>query len=170
MKIQIIIRIIVCVAAGVILCLILWAAKRAEHKIAFFRAMPEIKALTISGDSLKTNDVLDTTKRTAILFYSPDCEFCQKEIEGIIDRKEELNNIQWIFITIAQPEELNTFLKEYPIESIQDAILLREDFPEMHIRFDVSSPPALFIYDEYGNLMKMHRGATSIKTIVAELK
>lgn len=135
-----------------------------------FRIMPEINALTVSGDSLRVNDYLDPTKRTSILFFGPDCEFCQKEIEGILERNGECRAVQWIFITIAQPEELEPFLKEYPIESIPNAFLLREDFPEMHIKFDVSAPPALFIYDEQGTLMKMHRGATSIRTIVAELK
>lgn len=135
-----------------------------------FRIMPEINALTVYGDSLRVNDYLNPTKRTSILFFGPDCEFCQKEIEGIIERNGECRDVQWVFITIAQPEELEPFLNEYPIESIPGAFLLREDFPEMHIRFDVSAPPALFIYDEQGNLMKMHRGATSIRAIVAELK
>ncbi len=137
--------------------------------MAPFQMMPEISVLTISGDSLKVNNVLDTTKRTAILFFGPDCEFCQKEIEGIIKRNGECRNVQWVFITFAQPEELEPFLKEYPIESIPNAFLLREDFPEMHIRFE-STPPDLFIYDEQGTLMKMHHGSSSIKTIVAELK
>lgn len=141
-----------------------------KHRDESVLFLPEVKALTVSGDSLKFRDVCDTTKRTSILFFGPDCEFCQKEIEGIIERNGECRDVQWIFITIAQPEELEPFLKEYPIESIPSAFLLREDFPEMHIRFDVSAPPALFIYDEQGNLMKMHRGATSIRTIVAELK
>ena len=170
MKPQNIIRVAVFVAAGIMVCLIIWAGKRKEQKIAPFRIMPEINALTISGDSLKVNEALDTTKRTSILFFGPDCEFCQKEIEGIIKRSGECRAVQWLFITIAQPEELEPFLKEYPVDSIPNAFLLREDFPEMHIKFDVLAPPALFIYDEHGKLMKMHRGATSIKTIVEELQ
>ena len=150
--------------------LIYVTGKRIKQKYSFISDLPELSGLTISGDSLIFKEVIDTTKRTSILFFGPDCEFCRKEIEGIIERNGECRDVQWIFITIAQPEELELFLNEYPIESIPDAFLLREDFPEMHIRFDVSAPPALFIYDEHGNLMKMHRGATSIKTIVAELK
>lgn len=170
MKPQNIIRIAVIVAAMVMLCLILWAAKRKDKKDASFLLLPEIYALTALGDSLKFRDVCDTTKRTSIIFFSPDCEFCQKEIEGIINRYGDCRDVQWLFITIAQPEELVLFIKEYPIDSIPNALLLREDFPEMHMKFDVTAPPALFIYDEHGKLMKMHRGATSIRTIVAELE
>ena len=170
MKPQNIIRIVVCIAAGIMVCLILWATKRKEQKIAPYRLMPEIRALTISGDSLKVYEALNKTKRTSILFFGPDCEFCQKEIEGILKRNGECRDVQWVFITIAQPEELKPFLNEYPIESTPNAFLLREDFPEMHIKFGVSAPPALFIYDEHGKLMKMHGGAIPIKTIVEELQ
>lgn len=170
MKPQNVIRTAVCIAAGIMVCLILWAAKRKEQKMDPYRLMPEINALTVFGDSLRVNDYLDPTKRTVIMFFHSDCEFCQKEIEGIIERNGECRDVQWVFITIAQPEELEPFLKEYPIESIPNAFLLREDFPEMHIKFDVTAPPALFIYDEHKKLMRMHRGATSIKTIVEELQ
>lgn len=170
MKPQNIIRIAVCVAAGVMVCLIIWAGKRREQKMASLRIIPEINALTVPGDSLRVNDYLDPTKRTVVMFFHSDCEFCQKEIGGIIERNGECRDVQWIFITIAQPEELEPFLNEYPIESIPGAFLLREDFPDMHILFDVSAPPALFIYDEHGKLMKMHGGAIPIKTIVEELQ
>lgn len=137
--------------------------------IAGIKHIPNILLSTIDGKDFYLAE-LQSKRKTAILFFSPECEFCKKEIEGIIERNGECQNVQWVFITIAQPEELEPFLKEYPIESIPNAFLLREVFPEMHIKFDVTAPPSLFIYDEHGKLIKEHRGATSIKTIVEELK
>ena len=62
------------------------------------------------------------------------------------------------------------FLMEYPIQTIPDAHVLREDWPDIHRQFGVKGPPALFIYNENGDLIKRHMGAISIKTIVQELQ
>ena len=85
-------------------------------------------------------------------------------------RHSECRDVQWLFITIAPSEIVEEFLMEYPLETIPDAYVLREDWPDIHKVFGVKGPPALFIYDENGKLMKRHMGATSIKNIVQELQ
>lgn len=85
-------------------------------------------------------------------------------------RHSECRDVQWLFITLAPAEEVETFLMEYPLESIPDAHVLREDWPATHKLYGINGPPALFIYDENGNLTTRHMGATSIKTIVRELQ
>lgn len=113
---------------------------------------------------------LDSSKRTALFFFHPECEYCRKELEGVLTRHSECRNVQWLFLTLAQAEEVGTFQREYPLETIPDAYVLREDWPDIHRQFGVTGPPALFIYDESGKLMKRYMGATSIKTIVQELQ
>ena len=104
------------------------------------------------------------------MFFHPECEYCRKEVEGILAWHKEMRNVQWLFITLAPTEIVEEFLTEYPLESVSDAIVLREDWPDIYKQFGVKGPPALFIYDENGNLIKRHIGATSIKTIVQELQ
>lgn len=171
MRSRIIIRFALSFLALFAVGMIIWAKNRHDHRNVpvDVEKMPEIRALTISGDSLKCAN-FNSHKRTAILFFNPDCEFCQVEIKGILEGYSECRDVQWIFLTLAPQEELQDFLLKYPVDSITDAYLLREDFPAMHISFGVTAPPVLFIYDEYGVLMKKHKGSTSIKTILEELK
>ena len=75
-----------------------------------------------------------------------------------------------MFITLASTEIVEEFLEVYPLESIPDSYVLREEWPNIYKIFGVKGPPALFIYDETEKLMKRHMGATSIKTIVQELQ
>ena len=150
--------------------LLFGAASRRGSKVDGIRQLPEIKVFTIYGDSFDASEYLAPDKRTALLFFHPECEYCRKEVEGIIARQKEFRNVQWLFITLAPTEILEAFLKEYPIESIPDAYVLREDWPDIHRQFGVKGPPALFIYNENGDLIKRHMGAISIKTIVQELQ
>lgn len=150
--------------------LVFWAASKHSSQAEGIRQLPDINAVTIYGDSFDASEYLATTKRTALLFFHPECEFCRKEVEGIIARQKEFRNVQWLFITLAPADVVEEFLMEYPLESIPDAYVLREDLPEIYKQFGVKGPPALFIYDESGNLMKHHMGATSIKIIVQDLQ
>ncbi len=163
-------RLTLCLLAVGMGGLLFWAASRHRSKLEGIRQLPEINAFTIYGERFDSAEYLDSSKRTALLFFHPECEYCRKEVEGILAWHREMRNVQWLFITLAPTEVIEEFLVEYPLESVQDAYLLRENWPDTYEQFGVKGPPALFIYDESGNLMKRHMGATSIKTIVQDLQ
>lgn len=150
---------------------ILWQMVSEQKKeLLEIEQLAEIKALTIYGDLFSSKEVLQPEKRTALLFFHPECEYCRKELEDIIAHHKECRNVQWLFLTLASEERIQDFLLEYPLDSIADAYVLRENWPDTYVRYRVKGPPDLFIYDEHGKLMKHHKGATSIKTIVKELQ
>ena len=84
--------------------------------------------------------------------------------------QKELRNVQWVFITIAQVEELEIFINDYPIHLLPYSFLLREDFPRNHLLFGVSVPPVLFIYDDKGKLINVHKGGFTLFSILDELR
>lgn len=149
---------------AVVLLLICSERKRIQKREPY-RIMPEICALDVFGDSINCNSMLNPEKKTAILFFSPECNACRKEINDIVTFQSEFQDIQWVFITIAQYEELHSFVKECPISSLPDAFLLREDYPTNHLLFDVSTPPALFVYNEKGKLIAMRRGEILLRSM-----
>lgn len=170
MKQRNIARIVLCLLAVAMGSMLYWAISKHKSKYAGIQQFPQIQALTIFGDYIDVTEHLSPSKRTALLFFHPECEYCRKEVEGIMARHSECRDVQWLFLTLAPAEEVEMFLLEYPLESIPDAYVLREDWPDNHKMFGVKGPPALFIYDENGKLMARHMGATSIKIIVQELQ
>jgi thiol-disulfide isomerase/thioredoxin len=135
-----------------------------------YRTLPEICALTMTGDSVNCNTILESGKKTAILFFNPECEACKNEMREIIKNQKYFLNVQWLFITIAQAEDVESFIKDYPVQSIPDSYLFREDYPKSHMLFDVSAPPALFVYNEKGKLIVADKGENSIQKIARKLK
>ena len=150
--------------------LLIWmiSRKKAEHPDIV--QMPEIKAVTLSGEEFSSSKELDVSKRTAIMFFHPECEYCRKELEGVINHHKEMTNMQWLFLTLATEEEVQEFLQAYPLDTIPGSWVLREEWPDIHKQYQVKAPPALFVYDENGHLFYQHRGAVSIKTIVEKLR
>ena len=104
------------------------------------------------------------------MFFSPDCEFCRQELKGIIDNRKSFRNVDWVFVTLSPQEELEEFLLEYPLQSVPEARICIEEWPELFGALDVTAPPSIFIYDAEGLLEHYKRGAVSIKTILEWLK
>lgn len=165
-----IIKFTLCFLAAALAGLFIWALNKHYSKDSSIRYMPDIQAMELDGGEMDLKQNLDLSKRTAILYFHPDCEFCQQEIKGIINRHAECRDVQWVFYTLAQPEELRVFLKEYPVQDIPNSFVIREDWPNVYKKLSLSNPPELIVYDENGKLMLHHKGATSIKTIVEELQ
>ena len=165
-----IIKFTLCFLAAVLVGLFICALNKHYSKDSSIRYMPDIQAIELDGEEMELKQNFDPSKRTAILYFHPDCEFCQQEIKGIISRNSECRDVQWVFFTMAQPEEITSFLNEYPINDIPNSFLIREDWPNVYKQLSLSNPPELIVYDENGKLMFHHKGATSIKTIVEELK
>lgn len=145
------------------------ALKKHNKELAKIERIPEVALTTINGEEV----LLAESKpgwRTAILFFSHDCEFCRKEIEGIIVFKDTFLNTNWIFVTMSPREELDYFLMEFPLENIDGAKVCVENFPELAMALHVTSPPSLFIYNSDGYIEHYKRGVVSIRTILEWLK
>lgn len=165
-----IVRYILSLIVGTIVILLFLIVPKRERALSKVRQIPVIDALTVYGDKFVSSEYLDSSKRTAIFFFHPECEYCQIELEGILTRNKECRNVQWLFLTLASEEIVESFLLDYPLETIPNSYVIREDWPDTYGQFGVKNPPALFVYNENGILINWHMGATSINTIVQELQ
>lgn len=128
--------------------------------------LPDISLKSYDGRMFLSKEIEPLTDRTVVIFFSPDCTLCEKEIGEIISCKDSFKDVRWLFITQEiLKDELNSFLMNYPIMSIPNAVILLEDWPKYHTMFEVSGPPALFVYDKNGELIHSVRGSVSINII-----
>ena len=105
--------------------------------------------------------------KTYVMFFSPECEMCEDEIRTIIENKNKCTNHRFIFIT--QPimkNEVPLFLETVPMNEISNSAILYDNSLKYHTLFGVTAPPALFIYDKKGRLIKSHHGYTHMELIL----
>ena len=149
--------------------LVVWGLKRHYKNNALVSDVLKISNV-ITSDSLFVYNIRKSHMRTAVLYFSTDCDYCKKEIEGILSCWNECKNVQWVFYTLATQDELDNFTKEYPIENIPDSFIIREDYPDLYLKLKFTSPPSLYIYDKNGKISRMYKGATSVNKIVEDLQ
>lgn len=165
MKAKHIILYVICIAAVALGFYFFKALMKHNEKAEKIERIPEITLVTIDGVEFPLAE-RKRGRRAALLFFSPDCEYCRKEIEGIVANRDSFEKTDWVFITLAPEGDLHEFLLEYPLESVPGAKVVREEWPELFLALDVTAPPTLFIYDSDGRLEHFSRGAVSIKTIL----
>lgn len=112
-----------------------------------------------------------TKRKTIVLFFSPDCELCEKEINDIILNKELFKDVRWLFITQSiLANEMRNFLTLYPLSEIENSVILLENWPKYHTMYDITGPPAMFVYDDKGRLIHSVRGSVGIDIIIEWLE
>lgn len=164
------VRIVLFTLAGILAVVLYKGIINKKDDYYQIEQLPEIVCYTLSGDKFVYSEWLTASRKTAIVFFHPECEFCRRELKGIYEHQQELLNIQWLFLTLAPTEVVENYLIECPLDNIPNAFVVRENWPDTYEKFSVKGPPALFIYDEQGKLIKRHLGAISIKTIIQELQ
>lgn len=112
----------VAVALGVLFAT---ALKKHNNGLAKIERIPDITLTTIDGEDFSVVG-LNPEHKTAILFFSPDCEFCRKELEGVVFYKDSFADIDWVFVTFLPREDLDEFLLEYPLYAIPGAKITGE--------------------------------------------
>lgn len=165
-----IVRITFILLWGIVVYVLIISLIKRRNDISSILQFPEIQALTLNGEVFNSKVALLSSKRTALVFFDPDCELCRIELDGIRSSYPLCRNVQWLFLTLSPSENVELFLQNCPLDIIPNAFILREDWPDIYHLYKIKKYPALFIYDENGRLMKYHRSATSIKTIVQELQ
>ena len=157
------------VAAVALGVLFFFTLKKHNAQMEKIRQIPEMSLVTIDGDEFRLSETR-AGRKTAIMFFSPDCEFCRQELKGVIDNRTSFRNVDWVFVTLSAQEDIEGFLLEYPLLAIPNARICIEEWPDLFLVLDVTAPPSIFIYNEKGRLEHYKRGAVSIKTILEWLK
>jgi len=168
MKIKHIILFVICLIAVTLLGLFFFALNKHNQSKEKISRIPSVELVDIDGETFRLPELLPERK-TALLFFSHDCEFCQKEIQGILEEAAFVEGVIWVFVTPSQRDALEVFFSEFPINMIPDAKVCITESADLYASLDVSAPPAIFIYNKKGDLEFYHRGALSIKTIIEKL-
>lgn len=111
--------------------------------------MPSFNLLLLDSVTQFNTQQIPEGKPIALLYFSPDCEHCQKETKGIIQKMDSLNQVEFYFITNDPFERLQVYNHAYKLYKYSNIILGR-DYDFAFIRhFKEAAPPYLVIYDQY---------------------
>ena len=120
---------------------------------------PEIQLLLTDSSTVFTKENIPTDKTVALIFFSPDCDHCQKTVQELITKMDSLTNLIMVlngpsYITL---HEIKEFYQKYKLESFPNIIMGKETryFVPIHYRIEVTPYAAIYkegkFYTEFRN-------------------
>jgi len=137
---------------------------------------------SVGGDPFPSFDILlvDSSMRLntttikegvpiALLYFSPDCEHCQKETEVILHHMNSFKEVQFYFITNDPLDRLRAFNGHYQLAKYPNIILGRDEQFFLLRHFKGAYPPYLVIYDRHKKQRVAFQGDVTVDTIISSI-
>lgn len=106
-----------------------------------------------------------------LIYFSPECEHCQKLTEDLVKNYSVIANKQVVMISFLEENSLKQFVQRYRLQQFSNIKVGTERKPYIVPPFyKIASFPYIAIYDKNGNLAKTFEGEDNHKIIFDALK
>jgi thiol-disulfide isomerase/thioredoxin len=132
--------------------------------------MPSFNMLLIDSSTVLNTKDIPSGKPTILVYYSPDCDHCQKETADILKKMDSMKQVQFYFITTDPFDRMKVFRQYYKIDNYSNIILGR-DYESFFPRYyQVLAPPYSNIYDKNKRLVGTFAGEATATDFITLLK
>jgi thioredoxin-related protein len=138
--------------------------------ITKFEKIPFFSLHTAPDSTVFSNKDLHKNKALIIMFFSPDCEHCQKETKELKAYKTELKDVQILMASPSSYAMVKQFYEDYGLSAMPNIKMGQDVNYALGSIFQLRSFPSIFVYDQQGKLAKAFVGNIGIPVILEALK
>ena len=142
----------------------------ADNYIKGFTSLPAFSINLVPDSSYYTNANLQKNKPVMMMFFSPDCDHCQKQVKDILAYRKDLKDLQIIMISVLPNKFNRPFFDEYQLAAFPNIKLGTDLTYKLRQLYQVKTLPAMYVYDLNGNLAKAFIGNINIPAIIDAVK
>lgn len=135
-----------------------------------YQNLPSFKINTVPDSASFSNKDLNSKNPVIIMFFSPDCEHCQKETKELLAYKKELKNVQLVMLSPSNYPTLKQFFVEYGIAAMPNIKMAQDINYTMGSLYQIRTFPTLYVYDKAGKLLKVFAGNVGVPEILESIK
>jgi thiol-disulfide isomerase/thioredoxin len=140
------------------------------NNLSKFETIPSFNIYTVPDSIGFSNKNLLKNKPFVLMFFSPDCEHCQKETKELMAYKEELKNIQILMVSPSSYAAVKEFYQEYTLSDMPNIKLGQDVNYALGSIFQLRTFPSMFVYDHTGKLAKAFVGNIGVPSILDAVK
>ena len=135
------------------------------------KELPAFDAEHLNGKDTFNTFNIPTGKPVLIIYFSPDCDHCQKMIDELLPDMDKLKNVNVYFMSFMPLKAMEIFNRMRHMEKYENVKFIGRDFRFFFPTFyGTSSVPNVVLYDKNKKFVKLWPNGANIKEIQAELK
>jgi thioredoxin-related protein len=125
----------------------------------------------------KAPDSITVTKKDIVkkghpfmlIFFSPDCEHCQKETKEFLAYKKELKDVQVLMVSPMPYVHVKQFYIDYNMDSLSNFTLGQDWAYHLGSKLQPHFFPTMLLYDKIGNFICGFTGNIPVPKLLAAL-
>jgi Uncharacterized protein SCO1/SenC/PrrC, involved in biogenesis of respiratory and photosynthetic systems len=132
--------------------------------------LPAFKMLMTNGQYFTSKD-LSKKKPVVLIYFSPDCEHCQKLMAEVFKNINKFDHSQLVLITFKPLDDLRGFERQYRTYNYP-FIKAGTEGNTFFIRYyyKLATTPFTALFDKKGNLVISYRRETPVNDLLKRLK
>ena len=139
--------------------------ERIEEKI---QTIPQFSFQEILGDNFNSS-YINSDKSCLIIYFHPECDYCQYEAEQIVLNMDQFSNHQIIMISSASRDSIEKFVNSYHLLEFDNISILIDTLDGFHNIFGHNPFPTSFIYNKERKLVKQFKGEVTTEALLKYL-
>lgn len=135
----------------IVLCLVLSANVEAQSN-----KVPPFRMVQSDGKAFMASQ-LPFEKHILIIYFSPDCEECQKLTHTITGRINDFRNVSIAMITYQPPQLMRDYVKKNNL-LVYSNIYVGTEYPNLFVRdyYNIMNFPYMALYDKNGDMVRKY--------------
>lgn len=128
--------------------------------------MPALRFSLLSGEQKMANEL---TGKSILIFYSPDCDHCQREAQDLQKHINAFRNYDIYFISASLPEDAQLFAQTYGLHEQNNITFALATYEDVIRIMGPMPTPTVFIYSNEKRLVKKFAGETNVEEMIPYL-
>lgn len=131
--------------------------------------IPSFELKSTLGENF-TNKNLKGSVPVVFFYFNSECEFCQAEIQDIVQNIKKFEGIQLLFVSFEPIQKIIMFQATYKLDIYDNIVFLCDYKNTFSITFGVKTLPSSLVYDKTGKLLSRNNGAVKVDYLLKALK
>ncbi|WP_332914670.1 hypothetical protein [Algoriphagus boritolerans] len=128
---------------------------------------PMISLIGIDGKPFGIRDVVENGKATIVYYLSPVCGACAEQTKAITSNLDQMNDVQFLFVTAYTPEITQAFIEDHHISNYENIRFGYDVNLTLQQHYQLTAVPSIYLYNTYGQLSQEWTGYTSVEVLRA---
>lgn len=140
--------------------------QKKKSKVEALKNIPAFSVKDINGNSVTNNALPQGNK--ILVYFNPDCEYCQAEMGELSKINEKHQNINWIMFTDKPLIEIKKFAEKYKLDKAENIKWCNDPKSEVYLKFAMTGIPYFLGYNTENKLVHRSTGAIKIEKVLSD--
>lgn len=130
--------------------------------------MPPFQFYSLDGKKF-TEQNLPTGKFVALIFFNPDCDFCEDETDSIKAHIRQLQNVEFVMISYRDSSKLSKFVGDYDLLRYQNIHVVWDKDHSYSQLYTFHYTPSVHLFSPRHLLLTFIDGMMTIPTLIKNI-